>query len=140
MYCRAGIGLCGCRRISYVRRVRDFTKLIVWQRSEILAAQVHTLTRSIVFRNDRSLADQLYRATSAIGALIAEGSGAATRRHYASYLDRAAMTASETYRHIHHARRIRVLDDCTARRLSDEAMQIRRMLVALRNRVLGEND
>jgi four helix bundle protein len=118
--------------------VQDFQKLRAWQRARALSLRIDTLVRRFP-RDYGSLRSQLGRAADAIAAAIAEGCGAATQREFARFLDIAIKTASETQSHIISARDRRLISDQTHSELVDEISQIRRMLYALRKRVLGDS-
>jgi four helix bundle protein len=108
-----------------------------WQRARALSLRVDTLARGFP-RDYGALRSQIRRAADGISAAIAEGCGAATQREFARYLDIAIKTTSETQSHIISARDRRLISNATHSELVDEISQIRRMLYALRKKVLGD--
>jgi len=117
--------------------MQDFKKLLVWQRAQAFAAIVYGATRMLRGRDVVSLRSQLRRASQSIAANIAEGANTAGPRDFARYLQIAIGSASETESHLDLARRTGVLDDAVAMPLIDEVVEIRKMLIVLRRRVLG---
>jgi four helix bundle protein len=116
--------------------MQDFRKLLVWQRAQAYAAAVYGATTTMRGRDVVSLRSQLRRASQSIAANIAEGANTAGPRDFARYLQISIGSASETESHLDLAVRTSVLDAASAMPLIDEVVEIRRMLIALRRRVL----
>ena len=117
--------------------MQDFRKLLVWQRSQTFAAAVYGATLAMRGRDVVSLRSQLRRASQSIAANIAEGANTASSREFARYLQIAIGSASETESHLDLAVRTSVLNAASAMPLIDEVVEIRRMLIVLRRRVLA---
>ncbi|QJR35515.1 four helix bundle protein [Gemmatimonas groenlandica] len=109
----------------------------MWQRAQSFAAAVYGATTTMRGRDVVSLRSQLRRASQSIAANIAEGANAAGARDFARYLQISIGSASETESHLDLARRTSVVDDAVAMPLIDEVVEIRRMLIVLRRRVLA---
>ena len=148
---RDGIGALECNRLrsrgaaSYAlgahtarktdgEPMQDFTKLEVWRRALALAIEVDRLTRRFPRGGYGWLSAQARRAAASIGANIAEGCGQRSAREFARFLQIAAASASEAQHHLALARGLGLIAPRDETRLSDELGQLRRMLVALRNR------
>lgn len=116
--------------------MQDFRKLLVWQRAQAFAAAVYGATRAVRGRDVMSLRSQVRRSSQSIAANVAEGANTAGSRDFARYLQIAIGSASETESHLDLAVRTSVLDAAVAMPLIDEVVQIRRMLIVLRRRVL----
>ena len=116
--------------------MQDFRKLRVWHRAQALAAQIHLATESLGGSGHGSWRSQLRRASGSIAANIAEGAVKGTARHFAQYLETAIGSASETESHLDFGSRIGAIGREQAAPLVDEVIQIRRMLIVLRRRVL----
>jgi four helix bundle protein len=125
------------RERDHFSGVQDFQNVRAWQRARALSLRVDTLARGFP-RDYGALRSQIRRAADGISAAIAEGCGAATQREFARYLDIAIKTTSETQSHIISARDRRLISNATHSELVDEISQIRRMLYALRKKVLGD--
>jgi four helix bundle protein len=87
-----------------------------------------------------ALRSQLARVADSVAATIVEGSGAASTREFARFLDMSIKSASETDYHLLSARDRRALTDRRWQQLSGEAVQIRRMIHVYRKRLLEDND
>jgi four helix bundle protein len=87
-----------------------------------------------------ALRSQLARVADSVAATIVEGSGAASTREFARFLDMSIKSASETEYHLLSARDQRALTDRRWQQLSGEAVQIRRMIHVYRKRLLEDND
>ena len=119
-------------------RVQDFRKLLVWQRANALGTRIDGLVRRWPRHGSTSLKAQLSRSADSIGTNIAEGCGAATRREFGRFLDIAIKSTSETEHHLETARNRALISESVCDASVDEASQIRRMLHALRKRVLSQ--
>ncbi len=108
----------------------------MWQRAQEFAAAVFGATRTMRGRDVVSLRSQVRRASQSIAANVAEGANAVTPRDFARYLQIAIGSTSETESHLDLSMRTSVLDAATAMPLIDEVVEIRRMLIVLRRRVL----
>ncbi|MNC94899.1 hypothetical protein D3C83_118790 [compost metagenome] len=68
---------------------------------------------------------------------IAEGAGGDSQRHLAKYVGIALAAAAELRSLLILARDVSLLDASDAAKLDDECEQLRRMMMALRKRVLS---
>jgi four helix bundle protein len=118
--------------------VRDYHRLEIWRRAHALAIAIHDMARGIRGREFATLRSQLTRAADSVAANIVEGCGAASARDFARFLDMSIRSASETEYHLLSARDRRALVERRWRRLSSEAVEIRRMIYAYRKRLLEE--
>jgi four helix bundle protein len=116
--------------------MQNFRNLLVWQRAQDLAARVYGATQRLAGADARGPRSQLRRSASSIAANIAEGAVSTSPRQFARYLEMAIGSASETESHLDFMERIGRLHPSEARPLMSEAVQTRRMLIALRRRVL----
>ena len=66
-----------------------YRRLIVWQRSQLLADQVLTLGETAAFRRNWYFRAQMCDSAMSVPANIAEGNGRSTPKDYASFLDRS---------------------------------------------------
>jgi four helix bundle protein len=120
--------------------MQDFQKVHVWQRARALALRIHTLASQPPLSRHGTLKLQLTRAADRIGATIAEGCGAATPREFARFLDMSIKSSSETEHHLITTGDRHLIQGPLQAELVDEASQIRRMIYALRKKVLGSED
>ena len=120
--------------------MRDYHRLEIWRRAHALAIAVHGVTSRLRGGEFAALRSQLTRAADSVAANIVEGSGAASTREFARFLDMSIKSASETEYHLLSARDRRSLPDRLWQRLSGEAVEIRRMTYAYRRRLLEEEE
>lgn len=80
---------------------------------------------------------QLTSSADSIASCIAEGSAASTQREFARYLDMAIRSTSETEHHLICAHDRRAIGRSRHNALSEEVVEMRRMLIALRQRVIA---
>jgi four helix bundle protein len=118
--------------------VRDFKRLEIWRRAHALAIQIHELATAMRGNNLAGLRSQLTRAADSIAATIVEGCGAASARDFARFLDMSIKSASETEYHLISAHDRRLLNDKDWQQLSNEVIEIRRMTIVYRKRVLED--
>ena len=114
----------------------DFKKLLVYQKARRLATGMGTYYPRVRKRS-RRLADQLERAIESIGDAIAEGRGRATDRDFASFVTVAIGSANEVEHHLLRALDGGVLTEAEHRGLTDDLIEVRKMLIGLRRRLRG---
>ena len=117
--------------------MQDFSKLRVWRDAQALTVDIYVATEQLTGRDAIGLRSQLRRASSSIGANIAEGAGAGGAAQFARYLQIAIGSTSEVVSHLDLAERLKIFDKDDARRLVNQTHAVRRMLAALRKRVLS---
>lgn len=115
--------------------MRSHERLVVWQRAHALARAV--LQHSVAWRGN-AVQDQARRAAISIAANIVEGAHSATRRNYARFLAIAVASANELAYHLQLVDECELGDPASVGALRQEALEIARMLVVLRRRVLEE--
>ncbi|NQU20686.1 MAG: four helix bundle protein [Candidatus Nealsonbacteria bacterium] len=115
--------------------MQDFRKLKVWQKAHELTLAVYEVTRGFPSDERYGLTSQMRRSAASIPANIAEGCGRSTSGDFARFLDIAAGSASEVQYHLLLARDLCHLDAKTCQRLSDDVIEVKRMLASLTNTV-----
>lgn len=119
--------------------MRDYHRLEIWRRAHALAITIHDVAGGLRGSDFAALRSQLTRAADSVAATIVEGTGAASAREFARFLDMSIKSASETEYHLLSARDRQALPDHRWRDLSSEAVEIRRMTYAYRKRLLEED-
>ena len=112
----------------------DFKKLLVYQKARRLAKRMAEYHPRIRKRN-RRLADQIERAIESIGDVIAEGRGRATDKDFANFITMAIGSANEAEHHFERALDGCILTEAEHRSLTDDVIEIRKMLIGLRRRL-----
>jgi four helix bundle protein len=111
--------------------MRDFKKLIVWERSHNFVLTLYRLTRLFPKEELYGITSQLRRAVISIPANIAEGSGKQTEKEFARYLSIAAGSASETEYLLILSKDLQFIEESASNDLIIEINEIKKMLNAL---------
>ena len=75
--------------------MKDFKKLIVWQKGMELYVELHLYCNNLLSEEKFSLISQIRRAVFSIPANIAAGSSKTTKNHYKLYLENSLGSAYE---------------------------------------------
>ena len=119
--------------------MRDHTKLQVWHRAHRWALAVHGESRGFPSSERYELGQQLRRAAFSVPTNIAEGAAFDSRRQYGHHLAIAAASATEAAYLLHACSDLGYLHTASAMGLEREAMELRSMLQALRQRILSNS-
>lgn len=123
----------GC--LEHKKYISGFRKLLAWQAAHELTISVYKETKQFPTDERFRLTDQLCRASSSIGAQIAEGSCMDSQKHRKLYYQRAYASAAEVDNHLELAHDLEYLDDETYEDLLKQVNRacylIRRLTTAL---------
>jgi four helix bundle protein len=117
--------------------VSDFKKLIVWRKAHALALNVRRVAARIRGLDDVSLRSQMIRAALSVPTNLVEGAGQPSRKDFARFILISLNSTTELEYHLIVARDVGALSETDFRSLTDQAIEIRKMLHALRNRVVS---
>lgn len=109
--------------------MRDFHKLIIWQRSHQLTLDVYKASK--LFPKDElfGLTSQIRRAVSSISTNIAEGCGRETNKDFAHFLQISIGSASETEYQLLLAHDLEYINNDDFERLTNEIVSVRKMII-----------
>jgi four helix bundle protein len=120
--------------------MQDFHQLRVWQRAHELSLAVKKAARGFPRVGQSESKSQLIRAVDSIASNIVEGCGAASRKEFARYLDISIKSASE----VEYRLQLAYDDACISyrvwQRLSNQVIEIRKMLFRLRKSVIAADE
>ncbi|HSY91615.1 MAG TPA: four helix bundle protein [Candidatus Binatus sp.] len=119
--------------------VQDFRNLKVWEKAHALTLDVYQVSRSFPREEMYGLTSQMRRASASIGANIAEGVCRRGDVDFARFLQIAAGSASEVQYHLLLARDLELLKSQDYQRLSDEAVEVKRMLASLMQKLRADS-
>jgi four helix bundle protein len=119
--------------------MRDYRKLVVWQRSHAFAIDVHRLTRSFPKGELFVLTSQLRRAALSVPTNIVESCGRSSAKDRAKFIDVSVGSVSEAEYQVLFARDVGYVNKDVAEALMREATEIRRMLAAYLARLRSED-
>ena len=109
--------------------MRDFHKLIIWQRSHQLTLAVYRISKSFPKEEIFGLTSQMRRAVSSIPTNIAEGCGRASNKDFAHFLQIAIGSATEVEYQLLLARDINYINDDDYQTLANETVVVRKMII-----------
>lgn len=110
----------------------NFEKLVVWQLSEDLAAEVYNLFAKFPQDERYGLCSQLRRAVSSISSNLAEGSGRSSYQEKIRYIEIADGSLKETYSQLHLSMRLGFITTEDLEQLQPLFVDIESKLRALR--------
>ncbi|OUL21778.1 four helix bundle protein [Nostoc sp. T09] len=110
------------------KKIETFEDLKVWQKGIDLVKQIYLRTKEGELSKDFGLRDQLRRASVSIPANIAEGFERYSRKEYLNFLNIAKGSAGEVRSLLRVALEVGYLDQPTYTQLSNQAMELSRML------------
>ncbi len=118
--------------------MQDHHKLHVWKKAHALALDVRRATRGFPKSGYRSLQSQMVRAAESALFNIIEGCGCSTRKEFARFLDISIKSTTELEGQLELSRDYGVLSRAEWEALTGETVRLRRMLCALRSKVLSQ--
>ena len=109
--------------------MRDFHKLMIWQRSHQLTLKVYHASK--LFPNEElyGLTSQIRRAASSIPTNIAEGCGRNSNKDFAHFLQIAIGSASEVEYELLLAKELNYINANDYQLLVDETIAVRKMII-----------
>ena len=118
--------------------MQDFRNLKVWGKAHALTLDVYKASKSFPREEMYGLTSQMRRASVSIGSNIAEGTCRRGDAEFARFLQMAAGSASEVEYHLPLARDLELLKPTDCKRLSDEVVEVKRMLSSLMQKLRAD--
>lgn len=115
--------------------MQDFRNLDVWRRGHALTLEVYRQSAAFPREETYGLRGQVRRSSSSIPTNIAEGCGCASNAEYARFLGIAFRSAIELEYQLLLARDLGYWDDLIHRPLTDETVELKKMLATLIKRI-----
>lgn len=109
--------------------IRNFKSLKIWQRSRFYVKAIYSETSKFPNSEKYGLVSQLNRAAVSIPSNIAEGCGRGTIKNLNHFLDIAIGSCCEVETQICLSYDLQFLDKAKMLELTEEAEQIRRMII-----------
>lgn len=116
--------------------MQDYHRLVVWQKAHDLAINIQRATRSFKRAGCIGLRSQIVRAAEAVPTNIVEGCFAASPKEFARFLDISIKSTGEVEYPLQLARDYNALSQERYTLLTTATIEVRRMLVGLRKKVL----
>jgi four helix bundle protein len=118
--------------------MKDFRNLKVWEKAHQLALTLYTLTASFPRQEIFGLASQIRRAASSIPSNIAEGCGRQGDAELARFCVIARGSATELEYQLLLARDLKLIPPEDHQKLSEQTVEIKRMLTVLVEKLTAE--
>jgi len=118
--------------------VKDFRDLKVWERAHLLMLSGYKSTAAFPSDERFGLISQMRRCSASIGANIAEGCDKRGNGEFQRFLQIASESASELDYHLLLARDLNFLRADEYKKLTQDLLQMRRMLTSLLQKVNTE--
>ena len=115
--------------------MKDFRKLLVWEKSHRLTLAVYQATATFPRSELYGLTSQIRRAAASIPANIAEGCGRSSDAELARFLQIAMGSASELEYHLLLAHDLDMLNAPDYGQLAGQVTEIKRMLASFINKL-----
>src|SRR6185503_13946548 len=115
----------------------DFKKLKVWGKSHELALNAYSVAKKIRGSDNSPLRLQMIRAATSIPTNIVEGTGQESAKEFGRFLSIAIKSSSELEYHLILTADLQIISRSDFASLSDQTIEVRKMLYALRSRVLA---
>ena len=115
----------------------DFKKLKVWGKSHALALNAFSVAKGIRGSDNSPLRLQMIRAATSIPTNIVEGTGQESAKEFGRFLSIALKSSSELEYHLIIAGDLGIITRNDFVTLTDQTIEVRRMLYALRNSVVA---
>jgi four helix bundle protein len=119
--------------------VQSFRNLKVWERAHALTLDVYKSTKPFPREETYGLTSQMRRSAVSIGANIAEGTCRNGDADFARFLQMEAGSASELEYHLILAHDLELLKTVEYQRLSDAAIEVKRMLASLMQKLRADS-
>jgi four helix bundle protein len=119
------------------RRPRSYRDLLVWQKSIVLAKRVYELSASFPREEKFGLVAQIRRAVVSIPSNIAEGQARHTTKEFVQFVSHAEGSLAEVDTQLILAIELGYCTEVTTKESSDLVLELRRMLNALRRKLVG---
>jgi four helix bundle protein len=110
--------------------MQDFKNLQIWERSHRLTLVIYKVTELFPKEEIYGLISQIRRSSSSIPTNIAEGCGRFGDAELARFLQIALGSTTETEYHLILAKDLGFLKELDFNKLSDELIELRRMLIS----------
>lgn len=116
--------------------MKDFKKLIVWQKGLENFISIHVFARKLPLEEKYELASQVRRAAFSIPANVAEGSAKATNIHYKLFLENALGSSYEVETALIAIQELYGQFQPEIEGFNNKNVEIQKMLISLINKLM----
>lgn len=118
--------------------MRDFHKLVIWQRSHALVLDIYKISSEFPKEEQFGLTSQIRRAAASIPTNIAEGCGRLTNKDFSHFLQISIASASEVEYELLLAFEIGYISEVEFRRLTESTVSIRKMIAKYQSELIKQ--
>ena len=115
--------------------IENYKDLLVWQKAVLAAREAYRIASALPDTEKFGLASQLRRAAVSISINIAEGKQRTSRKEYARFIEVAIGSVNEVEVILTLIGELYSLNPASFEVLSDELINLRKMLFGLRNKL-----
>lgn len=108
--------------------MRDFKKLLVWQRSHALTLKIYKITIQFPSQELYGLTSQMRRSSASLSTNLAEGCGCDSENELVRFFTIATGSSSELEYQLLLAKDLQYIDETTFNEINKEIIEIRMML------------
>ncbi|WP_248928938.1 four helix bundle protein [Paenibacillus hamazuiensis] len=119
-------------------QVRDFRRLAVYQKAMDWIGQIREIVKAWDWEDRKIVGNQILRASTSVAANLAEGNGQLYLQKEINFINNSLGSCGESQMWLEEARNAGLIDQQTFERLDNEAVEIRKMLVAMIKKVKAE--
>ncbi|MBE5393800.1 four helix bundle protein [Brevibacillus agri] len=112
-------------------QVRDFRRLTVYQKTMVWVGQIREIVKSWKWEDRQVIGNQILRASTSVAANISESNAQLYLQKEISFLNNALGSCGESQMWLEEARNAKLIDQQTFECLDNEAVEVRKMLVAM---------
>ncbi|HET8864070.1 MAG TPA: four helix bundle protein [Gracilimonas sp.] len=118
--------------------MRDFRKLLVWQKSHQLTMAIYKSTTFYPKEEMYGLTNQMRRSASSVPSNIAEGCGRNTQSQLAYFLNIGMGSASELEYQLILSKDLGFINDQIFKEQTNQVTEVKRMLTSLHQKVSSD--
>lgn len=119
------------------RAARGYRDLLVWQKGMVLAQKIHDLTKTFPTDERYGLISQMRRAAVSVPSNISEGQARRSTGEFLQFISHAQGSLAELDTQLQLSVNFGYCTDVTARPLFAEILELRKMLNALRLKLMA---
>ncbi|POY36943.1 four helix bundle protein [Solitalea longa] len=117
--------------------MQDYRKLLVWQRSHLFTLEIYKISTDFPKSEQFGVTSQIRRAVFSIQSNVAEGCGKYTKNDLANYLQTSLGSVNEVSYLLLLSKDLEYISKESYNKLDSEIDEIRAMMIALINKVRG---
>ncbi|ASS66977.1 four helix bundle protein [Paenibacillus sp. RUD330] len=119
-------------------QIRDFRRLTVYQKGVVWIGEIREIVKKWKWEDKQVIGDQLLRSSTSVIANLAEGNGQLYFKKEINFINNALGSAAESQVWCELAYNAGIICKQTFERLDNEAVELRKMLIALMKKIKGE--